>query len=104
MAQSIETHTPSGAREQMLSLFGKSWSGVAMLGIFYLILIAVFSVLSPYFLTLRNMLQIGGNVAYIGLMAAAGTPLIIAGDCWPASQSAPSPIVSRRMRRFTSRS
>jgi ribose transport system permease protein len=79
MAQSIETHTPSGAREQMLSLFGKSWSGVAMLGIFYLILIAVFSVLSPYFLTLRNMLNIGGNVAYIGLMAAAGTPLIIAG-------------------------
>ena len=79
MAQSIETHTPSGAREQILQLFGKPWSGVAMLGIFYLILIAVFSVLSPYFLTLRNMLQIGGNVAYIGLMAAAGTPLIIAG-------------------------
>ena len=79
MAQSIETHSTGGAREQMLSLFGKPWSGVAMLGIFYLILIAVFSVLSPYFLTLRNMLQIGGNVAYIGLMAAAGTPLIIAG-------------------------
>lgn len=79
MAQSIETHSTSGAREQMIQLFGKPWSGVAMLGIFYLILIAVFSVLSPYFLTLRNMLQIGGNVAYIGLMAAAGTPLIIAG-------------------------
>lgn len=79
MAQSIETHSTGGAREQMLQLFGKPWSGVAMLGIFYLILIAVFSVLSPYFLTLRNMLQIGGNVAYIGLMAAAGTPLIIAG-------------------------
>ena len=79
MAQSIETHSTGGAREQMIQLFGKPWSGVAMLGIFYLILIAVFSVLSPYFLTLRNMLQIGGNVAYIGLMAAAGTPLIIAG-------------------------
>ncbi|WEK52010.1 MAG: ABC transporter permease [Candidatus Kaistia colombiensis] len=79
MAQSIETHPAGGAREQMIQLFGKPWSGVAMLGIFYLILIAVFSVLSPYFLTLRNMLQIGGNVAYIGLMAAAGTPLIIAG-------------------------
>ena len=61
------------------SLLGRPWSGVAMLGLFYLALIAVFSVLSPYFLTLRNMLQIGGNVAYIGLMAAAGTPLIIAG-------------------------
>jgi len=79
MAQSIETHSTGGAKEQMIQLFGKPWSGVAMLGIFYLILIAVFSVLSPYFLTLRNMLQIGGNVAYIGLMAAAGTPLIIAG-------------------------
>ncbi|MBE7247014.1 MAG: ABC transporter permease [Actinomycetospora chiangmaiensis] len=61
------------------SLLGRPWSGVAMLGLFYLLLIAVFSVLSPFFLTLRNMLQIGGNVAYIGLMAAAGTPLIIAG-------------------------
>ena len=62
-----------------VSLLGRSWSGVAMLGVFYLALIAVFSILSPFFLTVRNMLQIGGNVAYIGLMAAAGTPLIIAG-------------------------
>lgn len=61
------------------SLLGRPWSGVAVLGLFYLALVVVFSVLSPYFLTVRNMLQIGGNVAYIGLMAAAGTPLIIAG-------------------------
>jgi len=79
MAHSVETHATGGARERLMSLFGQPWSGVAMLAIFYLILIAVFSVLSPFFLTLRNMLQIGGNVAYIGLMAAAGTPLIIAG-------------------------
>ncbi|BCP52025.1 ribose ABC transporter permease [Kaistia sp. 32K] len=79
MAHSVETHAAGGARERMSALLGQPWSGVAMLAIFYLILIAVFSVLSPFFLTLRNMLQIGGNVAYIGLMAAAGTPLIIAG-------------------------
>ncbi len=79
MAHSVETHATGGARERMSALLGQPWSGVAMLAIFYLILIAVFSVLSPFFLTLRNMLQIGGNGAYIGLMAAAGTPLIIAG-------------------------
>lgn len=70
---------PSSARRRAHTLLGRSWAGVAMLGIFYLVLLAVFSALSPFFLSLRNMLQIGGNVAYIGLMAAAGTPLIIAG-------------------------
>jgi ribose transport system permease protein len=46
---------------------------------FYLAMIVAFSILSPFFLSLNNMLTIGGNVAFIGLMAAAGTPLIIAG-------------------------
>ena len=61
------------------SLLGRSWSGVAMLLVFYLGLVALFSALSPFFLSVRNMLSIGGNVAFIGLMAATGTPLIIAG-------------------------
>jgi ribose transport system permease protein len=61
------------------SLLGKSWSGVAVLLVFYLLLIAVFSALSPFFFDLRNMLSIGSNVAFMGLMAATGTPLIIAG-------------------------
>ncbi len=74
-----EVATVPAVRPAATSLLGRSWSGVAMLGLFYLLLIAIFSVLSPFFLTVRNMLQIGGNVAYIGLMAAAGTPLIIAG-------------------------
>ena len=52
---------------------------MAILLSFYVGLLAAFSVLSPYFLTLRNMLAIGSNIAFIGLMAAAGTPLIIAG-------------------------
>ncbi len=53
-----------------MELLAKPWSGVAMLLVFYLILIAVFSILSPFFFNTRNMLQIGLNVAYIGLMAA----------------------------------
>lgn len=64
----------------------KSWLGgtgvgtsVVILLVFYILLLLVFSVLSPFFMTLRNMMSIGSNVALIGLMAAAGTPLIIAG-------------------------
>jgi ribose transport system permease protein len=62
----------------MRSLTGPA-SGVFILLGFYLLLIVVFAFLSPFFLTPRNMLNIGSNVAFIGLMAAAGTPLIIAG-------------------------
>lgn len=60
-------------------LLGRAWAGVALLLLFYLLLLVAFSLLSPYFLNLRNMLSIGSNVAFIGLMAATGTPLIIAG-------------------------
>lgn len=66
-------------------LFTRFFSGsgvgttVLILLVFYVLLIVVFSVLSPFFLTVRNMMSIGSNVALIGLMAAAGTPLIIAG-------------------------
>jgi ribose transport system permease protein len=79
-AQSSETvPTSGGARRRFLHLLGQPWSGVAILLVFYIVLIIVFSLLSPFFLTQRNMLAIGANVAFIGLMAAAGTPLIIAG-------------------------
>ncbi|MDQ0395861.1 ABC transporter permease [Labrys monachus] len=61
------------------SVLGKPWSGVAVLFVFYLVLIAVFSMLSPFFFSVRNMLSIGSNVAFMGLMAATGTPLIVAG-------------------------
>ena len=66
-------------RHWFANLLGKPWSGVAILLVFYVGLIAVFSILTPFFLTQRNMLAIGSNVAFMGLMAAAGTPLIIAG-------------------------
>ena len=59
-------------------LLGQPWAGVAVLLLFYVALLAAFSILSPFFLSVRNMLAIGTNVAFIGLMAAAGTPLIIA--------------------------
>jgi ribose transport system permease protein len=60
-------------------LKSRSASGVLILLAFYIVLLVVFSILSPFFMTLRNMLAISSNVAFIGLMAAAGTPLIIAG-------------------------
>ena len=62
-----------------LGLGGRSTSGVLILLGFYVVLLIVFSFLTPFFMTTRNMLAIGSNVAFIGLMAAAGTPLIIAG-------------------------
>jgi ribose transport system permease protein len=69
----------SEPRRRLVALVGRPWAGVAGLLLFYVALIAVFSLLSPFFLSVRNMLAIGTNVAFIGLMAAAGTPLIIAG-------------------------
>lgn len=78
MATTVETTAPS-FKSRFMDLLAKPWSGVAMLAVFYLLLLVVFAILSPFFLSVRNMLQIGLNVAYIGLMAAAGTPLIVAG-------------------------
>lgn len=71
--------TSSANRRRLAGLLGQPWSGVAVLLVFYIGLLIVFSVLSPFFLSVRNMLSIGQNIAFVGLMAAAGTPLIIAG-------------------------
>jgi ribose transport system permease protein len=73
---------PAGApaaKRPIRALLGHPFAGVAMLLVFYLLLIAAFSALSPFFLTVKNLLSIGSNMAFIGLMAAAGTPLIVAG-------------------------
>lgn len=64
---------------KLAALLAKPWAGTAILLYFYLLLIALFTILSPYFLTFNNVTSIGTNMAFIGLMAAAGTPLIIAG-------------------------
>ena len=61
------------------SLLAQPWAGTAMLLVFYALLIALFTGLSPFFLSFSNVTSIGTNMAFIGLMAAAGTPLIIAG-------------------------
>lgn len=62
-------------------LLGGSGVGttVLILLVFYVLLLVVFTFLSPFFMTVRNMTSISSNIALIGLMAAAGTPLIIAG-------------------------
>src|SRR5690606_9308435 len=66
-------------RGPFLTFLGRPESGVVLLFGFYILLLVVFSLLSPFFMTTRNMMAIGSNIAFIGLMAAAGTPLIIAG-------------------------
>ena len=60
-------------------LLSKDWAGVAVLAVFYVLIFIIFSVLSPYFLQARNLMSIGSNMSVIGLMAIAGTPLIVAG-------------------------
>ena len=70
---------PSAETRRLSKLLGQTWSGAVVLLLFYVALLIVFSVLSPFFFSLRNMLSIGSNVAFVGLMAATGTPLIIGG-------------------------
>ena len=73
-AQSTTTGKPKSR-----SFLGHPYAGVIMLLGFYLILVAIFTTLSPFFLSFKNLVSIGANMSFIGLMAAAGTPLIIAG-------------------------
>ncbi|MDX3974866.1 ABC transporter permease [Shinella sp.] len=77
--ETVKTVIEAPKRETGRSLLGKSWAGTAMLLVIYLLLLVVFTILSPFFLTFKNLLSIGSNMAFVGLMAAAGTPLIIAG-------------------------
>ena len=80
MSQATQQLDATGtARVSGRGLLAKQWAGTGMLLVFYLLLFATFTVLSPFFLSFKNIVSIGSNMAFIGLMAAAGTPLIIAG-------------------------
>jgi ribose transport system permease protein len=70
---------PHARNQRFRDLLARPWAGTAMLLIFYVIILVIFTVLSPFFLSFRNLVSIGTNSSFIGLMAAAGTPLIIAG-------------------------
>lgn len=61
-------------------LLSRDIAGVAVLGTLFLLLVIFFSVASPYFLNVNNLLSIGTNMAVIGLMAIIGTPVIISGS------------------------
>jgi ribose transport system permease protein len=54
-------------------------TGVGVLFAFYILMLIVFSILSPFFFSTQNFLSISTNMAYIGLMAGTQTLLIIAG-------------------------
>ncbi len=71
--------TSSGYSRRSRQLLAKPWAGTVMLLIFYLAIITIFTILSPFFLSFQNLISVGSNASFIGLMAAAGTPLIIAG-------------------------
>lgn len=73
------TTQTSGLNGGFSHFMRQEWSGVAVLGIFYILIFIAFSLLSPYFLQARNLMSIGANMSVIGLMAIAGTPLIVAG-------------------------
>ncbi|MDE0306314.1 MAG: ABC transporter permease [Albidovulum sp.] len=76
MKMKFSTQRRVGKHKEFLS---SDLAGVVVLGILFFGLIIVFSVLSPYFLKVNNLLRIGTNMAVIGLMAVVGTPVIIAG-------------------------
>lgn len=61
------------------NMMRQEWAGVVVLAVFYVIIFVIFSILSPYFLQTRNLMSIGSNMSVIGLMAIAGTPLIVSG-------------------------
>jgi ribose transport system permease protein len=80
--QSSITATQTASKRQtrpLPDLLGRPAAGIVLLLVFYILLLGGFSLMSPYFLTLSNLSNIGTNMAFIGLMAAAGTPLIIGG-------------------------
>ncbi len=54
-------------------------TGVGVLFAFYILMLIVFSILSPFFFSPQNFISITTNMAYIGLMAGTQTLLIIAG-------------------------
>lgn len=61
------------------TLLGRSWANVGILFLLFIALNVTFALLSPSFLGVNNLLNIGTNMAYIGIMAGAQTLLIIAG-------------------------
>ncbi|MCJ8323408.1 MAG: ABC transporter permease [Rhizobiales bacterium] len=79
MNEDVLDKEPKVFGKQFRELLSQEWAGVAVLAVFYILIFIVFSVLSPYFLQARNLMSIGSNMSVIGLMAVAGTPLIVAG-------------------------
>lgn len=74
----VNTPTRPAERRRSGFMSGPA-SGVLILLGFYVLLVVAFAVFTPFFATTRNAMSIASNVAFIGMMAAAGTPLIIAG-------------------------
>jgi ribose transport system permease protein len=75
----LDRMTAAASQARLSAFLRGSWAGVAMLLGFYLLVLLVFTLISPWFFSFKNMMSIGANMSFIGLMSAAQTPLIIAG-------------------------
>lgn len=75
----VQKTVHTSQRQTLADMLARPTAGIVLLLAFYVVLLGTFALLSPYFLTVSNLSNIGTNMAFIGLMAAAGTPLIIGG-------------------------
>ena len=75
----LDRRTATAPRSGLSALLRGSRAGVAMLLGFYVLVLLAFTLISPWFFSFKNMMSIGANMSFIGLMSAAQTPLIIAG-------------------------
>ena len=69
-----EAHGAPPQRRGFLYFLGQPWAGVAILLVFYIGLLAAFSILTPFFLTFRNIVAVGANVAFIGCPRRPAAP------------------------------
>lgn len=69
--------TVSGSRWR--SVWASPTATVGVLFALYLAITVVFAIWSPFFFTYNNLSNIIANMAFIGIMAAVQTPVIIAG-------------------------
>ncbi|WP_104399657.1 ABC transporter permease [Vibrio penaeicida] len=79
MKKSQPNSNHSNGDSWLRSLLVGQWASLIVLAFFYAFILVTFSTLSPWFLSYDNLMSIGTNMAVVGLMAAAGTPLMIAG-------------------------
>jgi ribose transport system permease protein len=93
-----QTDAAPRARRTAFTLEGALRSGAALVAI-YVLLLAVFTIASPVFLTGSNLVNIAASVATLGIVAAVQTAVIISGgfDLSVGSTAALTSVVAAQM-------